>query len=133
MNYKKPLIVILISIGNAFALSGERTAACNLDRTVESLDMKTWLTAKSRASTDFIGFRYNENVLYLGMGRVSDIYTHASNTQNKTNDLDLESDLYTHSNGSAFFLLRNRDGLLVVFSKSGIGPFFLGSCEMKNK
>ena len=133
MQFKKLLIIILIPLNNAFAVNNERTAICNLDRTVESLDMETWLAAKSRASSDFIGLRYNTNVLYLGIAKEATIYTHARNTQNNKNNFDLESDLYVHSNGSAIFLLRNKDGLLVIFAKSDIGPFFLGSCELKNQ
>jgi len=134
-NFKKckTFIAIILSVlflGNSgYAQEVDKLGLCLLDRTVESLDFRTWLSAKSRASSDVIPIRFNDKSLYIG--------TIADNIQYTTyRHIDLGNDLgvtiYTRANDKTSFLLQtNNITTIGIFIKSEIGPYFMGNCELK--
>ena len=123
------ILCIILLANNSFAQGVDKLGLCLLDRTVESLDFRTWLSAKSRASSDVIPIRFNDKLLYIG--------TIADNIQYTTyRHIDLGNDLgvtiYTRANDKTSFLLQtNNITTIGIFIKSEIGPYFMGNCELK--
>lgn len=120
-------ILIYFFSGTCIAEVIYKKGICNLDRTVESLfDLKTWLSAKSRASSDWIPVKYNNNILYLGAGGDKYIYVRR---ENKKLQNGVEYILYDRtSDGSIIMISSNQDGTIAIFGKTDAGPYFFGSC-----
>ena len=129
---KVKLIVFLILFlfkSNCFALDKVNMGLCDLDRTVDSYDPTSWLTAKSRASRDIVPIKFNENVLYLGYGNDSNVYT-IKEKLNKNNSSAILN-LYGYSDGTSILVSSTENKTIIIFSASEIGPLLLGICEMK--
>ena len=130
MNYKLILVIGSFLYSN-FSLSQEidKKGICILDRNVESFNYTTWLSAKSRALSDIIPIKYNNRALYLGYGEDQNVYIRINgvNTYNGVN-----ADFYKSSVDSSIFMVTTTESkTIIVFSKTDIGPFFLGTCELK--
>lgn len=106
---------------------------CNLDRTVESFDPQTWLSAKTRSLADVIPITFNKDFIYLGVGDKKDIYNIYKNINgDAVRDSSLSLNCYTHpKNGTAICLVLTKQKSVIIFSKSEMGPYFLGTCELK--
>jgi len=126
-------IFFLLCITKSFAIEENRIGICSLDRTVESFDPQTWLSAKTRALGDWVPITFNKNFAYLGMGNGRDTYKNInSDNRKRTDENSYTNNLYAHpTNSSAIFLSSSKTKTIIIFSKSDMGPYFLGTCDLK--
>ena len=134
MKYIK-LFLILLSLGSQPAKSeiSQRKGICVLDRTVESYDFRTWVSAKSRAMPDYIPIKFNSNLLYLGpeeaerfvfINRETDPARRNIISLYESNELNSSIMLYYPSEEA-------KEKPFIIYSK-GVAPYFFGECELKN-
>ena len=130
MNLKAIILLFFFLIDTqCFASDEMKMGLCDLDRTVESYDPKTWLSAKTRSLRDVIPIRFNENVIFLGFGNDKNVYT-VKRKFNKENDSTIFG-IYEYADGTTILLSSSENNTVIIFSASEMGPFFLGNCEMK--
>ncbi len=123
--------ILLLFFGNSFAHANTKMGLCTLDRTVDSYDPKSWLTAKSRASNDIVPIRFNDNVIYLGYGNNSNIYV-VKEKSNKNIGSSILA-LYEYTDGTSILLSSTEVNTVIIFSVSKVGPLLLGTCELRKK
>ena len=108
----------------------EWKGTCVLDRTVDSYDLTTWATAKSRAMADFIPLKFNNNLLSLGIDDAQHNYLFINTTGIKeANNFTILQ--YENSEINSIIVLYGNNGLsnsIILYSK-GAPPYFIGSCN----
>ena len=123
-------MIFFISFNKCFAVDAKTIALCNLDRTVESFDPQTWLSAKTRSLADMIPISFNKDTINLGIGDNIDTYKNISNDAVRNSNSFIN--LYKHpKNGTAILLSSTKQNTVIIFAKSEMGPYFLGTCELK--
>ena len=87
----------------SYAADENQRAICNIDRTVESLDFRTWLSAKSRAYNAIVPIEFNRNNLYLGLGSFRDVYKNIE--ENPSIESSQSLNLYVHTSNNTAVML----------------------------
>jgi hypothetical protein len=136
MRYFKLFNIFIFCIASQLARAEDThyQGICILDRTVDSYDFKTWITAKSRAMPDYIPIKFNDRLLYLGPQDADRIiFTNSSNPYLPKQKATTYVSRLVNSSISLIYLDGRREGEerpFVIYSR-GIAPYFFGECQVE--
>ena len=132
MKNLKYLILLICSIcSTTQAQVYEWKGICVLDRTVESYDLTTWLSAKSRSMADYIPIQFNNNILALGVDNSINRYMFI-NTSGVKKVSNFTIIGFENEEIKASIILYANNGMetpIILYSK-GAPPFFIGNCTL---